>query len=41
MRIGIRRLAWFAAIWAQSVLAIGAVGFLIRLVMVTLVYELF
>jgi len=32
MRTGIKRLAWFAGIWALSVLAIGVVGFLIRLV---------
>jgi len=27
-----QRLAWFGAIWAMSVLAIGAVGYMIRLV---------
>ena len=32
MRTGIKRLAWFVGIWALSVLAITAVGFLIRAV---------
>lgn len=27
----VKRLAWFVAIWGVSVLAIGAVGFAIRL----------
>ena len=28
----VRRLAWFVAIWAMSVMAVGAVGYMIRLV---------
>jgi preprotein translocase subunit Sss1 len=28
-----RKLAWFVGIWAMSVLALGAVGFAIRLVL--------
>jgi Protein of unknown function (DUF2474) len=29
-----RKLAWFVAIWAMSVMAIGAVGFTIRMAIV-------
>jgi preprotein translocase subunit Sss1 len=29
----IRRLGWFAGIWAASVLCLGAVGFVIRTVL--------
>jgi len=32
MARGAKQLAWFVAIWALSVLAIGAVGYAIRLV---------
>ncbi|MFC3099049.1 DUF2474 family protein [Alteraurantiacibacter palmitatis] len=32
MRDGLKRLGWFVAIWALSVLAITAVGYLIRAV---------
>ncbi|MEO7553751.1 MAG: DUF2474 family protein [Alteraurantiacibacter sp.] len=32
MRTVTKQMAWFVAIWALSVLAIGAVGYLIRAV---------
>ncbi|MEO5586175.1 MAG: DUF2474 family protein [Novosphingobium sp.] len=32
---GFRRLAWFAAIWAMSVAAVGVVGLAIRAVLKT------
>ncbi|MFC3100441.1 DUF2474 family protein [Altererythrobacter lauratis] len=32
MRKGLKQLGWFVAIWALSVLAITAVGFVIRTV---------
>ncbi len=34
MARGVRQLAWFVAIWALSVMAIGTVGYVIRLAIV-------
>ena len=33
MTSGMKRLAWFVAIWTGSVLALGAVSFALRLVL--------
>ena len=33
LRGGLQRLAWFAALWAASVAALGAVAFLLRWVL--------
>ncbi|MDQ3557959.1 MAG: DUF2474 family protein [Pseudomonadota bacterium] len=33
MTSGVRRLLWFAALWAAGVIAVGAVAYLLRLVL--------
>jgi len=30
---GVRRLLWFAALWAAGVIAVGAIAYLLRLVL--------